>query len=200
MNEELSGGSPENRLFTETLKAHAEAFAALGADHLQAVSDLALAIRKAWSLGGKLMVCGNGGSAADAQHIVAELVGRFESERPAYAALALTTNTSTLTAVGNDYGFDEIFARQVAGLGKANDVLLVISTSGNSRNCIRAVEEGRLQNMAVFAFLGGDGGELLKIVDGALLAPSSDTPRIQEVHITMGHLLCGILEKGMVKA
>ncbi len=162
--------------------------------HLEAVTALADDVHAAWQNGGKLLVCGNGGSAADSQHIVAELVGRFLAERPGYPALALTTNTSTLTAVGNDYGFDHIFSRQVQALGGPADVLLVISTSGNSANCVLAVTEARRHRMKVHGFLGGDGGRLLPLLDGALVAPSGHTPKIQEIHITMGHLLCMILE------
>jgi len=169
----------------------------LGEEHLAAVTELAVAVSGSWKRGGKLMVCGNGGSAADSQHIVAELVGRFLVDRSGYAAIALTTNTSSLTAVGNDYGFDHIFSRQVQALGRRGDVLLVISTSGNSANCVKAVEEARRQDMAVFGFLGGDGGRLLEMVDSALVAPSDHTPKIQEIHITMGHLLCMILEDWM---
>lgn len=167
----------------------------LDASHLAAVTGLATDIEKGWGNGGKFMVCGNGGSAADSQHIVAELVGRFLIERPGYAALALTTNTSTITAVGNDYGYDAIFSRQVQALGGSDDVLLVISTSGNSKNCVAAVAAARDRGMKVHGFLGGTGGALLPLLDGALVVPSSSTPKIQEVHITMGHLLCMLLEQ-----
>jgi len=142
-----------------------------------------------------LLLCGNGGSAADAQHIAAELVGRFLRERQGYPALALTVNTSILTAVANDYGYDAVFARQVEALARPGDVLLVISTSGNSGNCVRAVEAARRAGAAVHAFLGGDGGRLLGLVDGAFVAPSFATPRVQELHIAMGHLLCRLLEE-----
>jgi len=148
----------------------------------------------AWDQGGKLLVCGNGGSAADSQHIVAELVGRFLDERPGYAAVALTVNTSTLTAVGNDYGFEAVFARQVQALAGPHDVLLVLSTSGNSPNCVRAAEQARRQGLRVYGFLGRDGGRLRDLVDGAVVAPSDHTPRIQELHIFLGHLLCQLLE------
>jgi len=168
--------------------------------HLLAVTALATDVQASWSLGGKLLVCGNGGSAADSQHIVAELVGRFLAERPGYAALALTTNTSTLTAVGNDYGYDHIFARQVQALGGPHDVLLVISTSGNSANCLAAVAAARAHGMKVHGFLGGSGGKLLPLLDAALIAPSTSTPKIQEVHITMGHLLCMILERWVAES
>ncbi len=178
--------------------AVADLVAALGRldeTHLAAVTALAADVQQAWTRGGKFLVCGNGGSAADSQHIVAELVGRFLAERPGYSALALTGNTSTLTAVGNDYGFDHIFSRQVQALGGPHDVLLVISTSGNSANCVAAVEAARVHGMKAHGFLGGTGGRLLPLLDGALVAPSDSTPKIQEVHITMGHLLCMILER-----
>jgi len=167
----------------------------LDATHLAALTGLASDVQRSWSAGGKFMVCGNGGSASDSQHIVAELTGRFLAERPGFAALALTTNTSTLTAVANDYGFERIFARQVQALGGPDDVLLVISTSGNSANCVGAVEAARAHGMRVHGFLGGDGGALLPLVDGALVAPSRSTPKIQEIHITLGHVLCMILER-----
>ncbi len=163
--------------------------------HLAAVTALASDVQQAWAAGGKFIVCGNGGSAADSQHIVAELVGRFQAERQGYPALALTTNTSIMTAVGNDFGYDHIFARQVQALGGPHDVLLVISTSGNSANCVLAVEAARGHRMKAHGFLGGDGGKLLGQLDGSLVAPSNSTPKIQEVHIAMGHLLCMVLER-----
>ncbi len=188
------------RLFAQTLQDHRDAVARLGPEHLRAIAALAADVARAWSGGGRLLVCGNGGSAADAQHIVAELVGRFARERRACAALALTVNASTLTAVANDYGFDEVFARQVEGLGRPGDVLLVISTSGNSPNCLRAAECARAGGLRVHGFLGRDGGRLRGLVDSALVAPAVDTPRIQEIHIMMGHLLCELLEQGLPDA
>ncbi len=187
--------SAANNHFRQTVAELRDALGRLDETHWHAVQSLALDTLASWQNGGKLMICGNGGSAADSQHIAAELVGRFLADRPGYAALALTTNSSVLTAVGNDYGFDQIFSRQVQGLGNPQDVLLVISTSGHSANCILAVQEARKKNMKVHGFLGRDGGELLTLVDSALVAPSQHTPRIQEIHITMGHLLCQILEE-----
>ena len=181
--------------FAATVNELQTALANLGAAHCQAVYDLAQAVLASWERGGKLLVCGNGGSAADSQHIVAELVGRYLVDRPGFAAIALSTNTSTATAVGNDYGFAQIFARQVTALGRPEDTLLVISTSGNSPNCIAAVAAARGVGMAVHGLLGGDGGQLLPLVDGALIAPSNATPKIQEIHIMMGHLLCRLLEQ-----
>jgi len=182
-------------LVRETAAELQAALARLGPEHAAALAALAAAVRAAWARGGRLLLCGNGGSAADAQHIAAELVGRFLRERQGYPALALTVNTSILTAVANDYGYDAVFARQVEALARPGDVLLVISTSGNSGNCVRAVEAARRAGAAVHAFLGGDGGRLLGLVDGAFVAPSFATPRVQELHIAMGHLLCRLLEE-----
>ena len=181
-------------LFTAAVNDLRDLLDRLGDPQRDAVEDLAGDVVASWSGGGRLLVCGNGGSAADAQHIVAELVGRFLAERPGYAALALTTDTSIMTAVSNDYGFDRVFARQVEALGRTGDVLLVISTSGNSTNCVEAVGAARAAGMRTHGFLGGGGGKLLPLVDGALVVPSDSTPKIQEVHITMGHLLCILLE------
>jgi D-sedoheptulose 7-phosphate isomerase len=145
--------------------------------------------------GGKLLICGNGGSAADAQHLATECMVRLETERAPLPAIALTTDTSLLTAAGNDYGFETIFARQVAGLGRPGDVLLVISTSGNSPNVVRAVEEAHRCGLHTLGLLGKDGGRLKQMVHMALVVPSPSTQRIQEVHITIGHILCGALER-----
>jgi D-sedoheptulose 7-phosphate isomerase len=149
--------------------------------------------------GGKLLLCGNGGSAADAQHLATECMVRLETERAPLPAIALTTDTSLLTAAGNDYGFETIFARQVAGLGRPGDVLLVISTSGNSPNVVRAVEEAHRCGIQTLGLLGKDGGKLKQMVHMALVVPSSSTQRIQEVHITIGHILCGALERRILR-
>ncbi|QQG45430.1 MAG: D-sedoheptulose 7-phosphate isomerase [Candidatus Sungiibacteriota bacterium] len=148
--------------------------------------------------GGKVLIMGNGGSAADAQHIAGELVGRFRKERRALPAIALTTDTSILTALGNDYGYDLIFARQVEALANhPKDLLLAISTSGNSPNVMRAVEEGKKRNLRVIGFLGRGGGKLKDLVDCALVVPSDDTQRIQETHITLGHIICDLVERAL---
>jgi len=165
--------------------------------HRDAVVALAADILKAWEQGGRLLVAGNGGSAADAQHLAAELVGRFRHDRPALAAIALTTNASTLTAVANDFGYDHVFARQVEAMGHRGDVLLVISTSGNSPNCVLAARAASKLGLCVHGFLGKGGGELMAEVDSALTVPADDTPRIQEIHITMCHLLCEMLETAL---
>jgi D-sedoheptulose 7-phosphate isomerase len=143
--------------------------------------------------GGKVMACGNGGSAADAQHFAAELIGRFERERQELAAIALTTDTSILTAVGNDYSYDEIFAKQVRGLGKKGDILIGISTSGNSKNVVRAIEAAKKMGIQIIALTGNGGGKiatLLGVDDIHLCAPSTRTARIQETHLVLLHALC----------
>lgn len=148
----------------------------------------------AFRTGNKVLIAGNGGSAADAQHIAAEFMGRFRKERPSLPAIALTTDTSILTAVGNDYGFDRVFARQLEGLVKKGDIFLAISTSGNSKNIVEAVKICRENSCKVIGFLGNEGGELARIVDLPIIVPSSHTARIQEAHITLGHIICEIVE------
>ena len=147
--------------------------------------------------GGKVLVCGNGGSAADAQHIAAELVGRLARERRAIPAIALTTNSSILTAIGNDYGYEHIFARQVEALASKGDVLIAISTSGNAANVLAAVDAARTLGCHTLALTGGTGGKLKSAADLALVAPSNKTWHIQEVHITVGHILCDLVEKSI---
>ena len=146
--------------------------------------------------GGKIMLCGNGGSAADAQHIAAELIGRFKKERRAFAALALTTDSSILTCIGNDYSFEDIFARQVAGMARAGDVLIGISTSGNSPNVLKAMSEAKRAACVTVALAGRGGGKLAPLCDHSIVVPSDETPRIQEMHIMIGHMLCELLEDG----
>jgi D-sedoheptulose 7-phosphate isomerase len=142
----------------------------------------------------KLMICGNGGSAADAQHIAAEFVNRFMLERPPLPAIALTTDTSVMTSIGNDYTFDEVFSKQVKAIGMEGDVLLAISTSGNSANVIEATTAARSQGIYTVAFAGGDGGRLRSLADLALVVKSNSTPRIQEAHITAGHITCQLVD------
>jgi D-sedoheptulose 7-phosphate isomerase len=145
--------------------------------------------------GGKLVFFGNGGSAADAIHLAAELVVRLRTDRPGLAALALSTNPSVLTAVANDYGFEHIFARQIEALVSANDVLVALSTSGKSPNIVRGVEAGRARHAYVVAFTGQTGGNLASKVDLLLNVPSDDPQRIQEAHITVGHIACSLIER-----
>lgn len=147
--------------------------------------------------GCKIMFAGNGGSAADAQHWAGELVSRFYYDRPGLAAIALTTDTSALTAIGNDYGYDYVFARQVEALGRPGDVLFAISTSGRSKNILRAVQASKERQMRVIGFTGMHGGDLAKECDICFRIPSDETPRIQEGHEFLGHLICALIEAGM---
>jgi D-sedoheptulose 7-phosphate isomerase len=161
---------------------------------IEAVANLCIEI---YRKGGKLLFCGNGGSAADAQHIAAELSGRFRFDRPPLYAEALHVNTSYLTAVANDYGYEETFARMVRAAGRPGDVLFAISTSGNSANVLRAAQAARELSMTVVALTGADGGQLAAAAQHLLAAPSADTARIQECHILIGHILCGLIEDGL---
>jgi len=145
--------------------------------------------------GGTLFWCGNGGSAADSQHLAAELVGRFKKDRRALRSIALTTDTSVLTCVANDYSFDDIFARQVEALGRPGDVLIGISTSGNSENVLRAFKAAKEMSMMTIALLGKGGGPAKELADHALVIPSDSTARIQEAHILIGHILCDLIEQ-----
>jgi D-sedoheptulose 7-phosphate isomerase len=160
----------------------------------QATERIAETIVQALRNGNKLMLCGNGGSAADSQHLAAEFTGRFVKDRRPLAALALSTDSSALTCIANDYSFDEVFSRQVLGLGNPGDCLLAISTSGNSRNVIRAVEAASGIGIRTIGLLGRDGGLLLGICDLALVVPSQTTARVQEAHIFIGHTLCAMVE------
>ena len=158
-----------------------------------AVAQGVLAMAQCLQSGGKVMACGNGGSAADAQHFAAELIGRFERERQELAAIALTTDSSILTAVGNDYSYDEVFSKQVRGLGKKGDILLAISTSGNSKNVVKAIEAAKKIGIKIIALTGNGGGKMAALLDKDdihLCAPSTRTARIQETHLVLLHGLC----------
>ena len=154
------------------------------------IEEICIIIRNSILQGNKLLLFGNGGSAGDAQHIAAEFTGRFIHERKALPAIALTTDTSAITAIGNDYGFDKIFQRQVEALASKGDVLIGISTSGNSQNVINGLEVGKLKGCNTIAFTGRDGGKISKSCDINLIIPSSNTARIQEAHILVGHIIC----------
>ena len=156
-----------------------------------------LLIKECLENGGKILLCGNGGSAADSQHIAAELIGRFSFNRKALSAIALTTDTSALTAIGNDFSFDEIFSRQVEGLGKKDDILVGFSTSGKSRNVLKAMQVAKALQLKTIAFLGEHGRDIGEIADISLNIPSTETPNIQEGHIATGHILCACLEELM---
>lgn len=164
--------------------------------HLAAINDVAMMCVEAYKRGNKVLLAGNGGSAGDAQHIAAELVARFEFDRPGLPAIALTTDTSMLTAIGNDYGFDYIFSRQVEGNAVKGDVFIGISTSGNSKNVLKAISSAKDMGVTTVG-LCGEGGKIVEQADYVISVPSQVTARIQESHIVIGHILCGIIETAM---
>lgn len=148
--------------------------------------------------GGKVILFGNGGSASDAQHIAAELIGRFKKDRRALPAIALSSNTSILTCLGNDYGFEKIFSRQIEAIGRSEDIAIGISTSGKSKNVILAIKEAKKLGMKTISFTGSNGGELANLTDFKIIIPSKETPRIQEAHITIAHIICELVEDAFV--
>lgn len=152
-------------------------------------------ITDAFKSGHKVLFCGNGGSAADAQHLAAEFSGRFYTDRKALPAEALHCNTSYITAVGNDYSYDVIYSRMIEGIGNEGDVLIGLSTSGNSRNIVKAIEQSKINKMVSIALTGASGGKMIELADYTLNVPSSDTPRIQEAHILLGHIICQLVEE-----
>lgn len=164
------------------------------AEQAEAVVAAARMLAQVLHSGGKVLIFGNGGSAADAQHLAAEFVNRFQVERPPLAALALTTDTSVLTSIGNDYGFLEVFAKQVRALGRPGDVAWGISTSGSSANVVEALKTAREMGLKTLALSGRDGGPVAAQAEVALIVPSNSTPRIQEVHLTIGHVLCDLVD------
>ena len=180
-----------------SLKEGAELRLKVSEDCGPAIVSAALVIEECLRAGGKLLFCGNGGSAADSQHLVAEFVGRFMLERRALPAIALTANTSILTAIGNDYSFDQVFARQVEAFGRPGDVVVGISTSGNSPNVIAAMKQATELGLKTIGLTGRDGGALAKCVDIPLLVPSTSTARIQECHLAIGHVICELVETSL---
>ncbi|MBS0163895.1 MAG: D-sedoheptulose 7-phosphate isomerase [Nitrospira sp.] len=163
-------------------------------DHADKIVQVAHVIGRAFQTGHKVLLFGNGGSATDAAHIAAEFVGRYKRERTPFPAIALATDIAAITCIANDYGFDELFARQVRAHGQAGDVAIAISTSGNSPNVLRGVEAAKAMGLTTVAWTGGSGGKLAGMVDFAFIVPSSLTARIQESHITLGHVLCELIE------
>lgn len=184
---------------SQELHSVAESFHTL-AELAPTIAEIAERCAASLQAGGKVMFCGNGGSAADSQHLAAEFVGRYKLERPALNSVALTVDTSILTAVGNDYGYDEVFRRQVEGIGKAGDVLIGLSTSGNSRNVVLAFEKARSMGITTVALTGAGGGKMKEAADIALAVPAGITNHIQEMHITCGHLICELTEKMLFPA
>jgi D-sedoheptulose 7-phosphate isomerase len=167
---------------------------------LDIMGKVADEMAKALGAGRKILLCGNGGSAADAQHIAGELLSRFEKDRAPWPAIVLTTDSSVLTAIGNDYGYEQVFERQVRGLGAKGDVLIAISTSGRSPNVIRALNAARENGLVTIGFTGTDGRDMTKLCDVLLCAPSDKTPVIQQIHITAAHIVCGLVERRLTAA
>ena len=183
-----------SEFFTAEFSEHAEVMRRTQAALAEQFAGLVRACTSSLRVGGKIMLFGNGGSAADAQHLATELTIRYKADRPAIAAIALTTDTSALTAAGNDLGFEQVFARQVAALGKAGDVAIGISTSGKSPNVLAALRQAREMRIVTAALSGKKGGDLAGICDHLLVVPSDTTARIQEMHILLGQMLCGAIE------
>lgn len=185
------------KFFSESLKESSEVKLEIEKKCKSNVFKAADILLESYRNGKKILLCGNGGSAADCQHIATELMIRLSHDikRPALPAIALTTDTSNLTAGGNDIGFENVFARSIEGLGNEKDVLIAISTSGNSGNIIKAVDKAHEKKMIVIGFLGGSGGKLKGLVDLPILIPSNNTQRIQEGHITIAHIICEIVER-----
>lgn len=189
-----AGEQRVRQLFEDSLATHRDSQDRL-AEPISRAGDL---LAQALSDGGRVLSCGNGGSAADAQHFAAELIGRFEKEREALPAVALSTDTSALTAISNDYGFERVFSRQVEGLGREGDILVAISTSGNSPNVVQAIEAAQSRQMRVIALTGRDGGAMrgqMRENDIELCVPSDSTARVQEVHILILHCLCDLTDQ-----
>ncbi len=178
----------------KSINEHQKTIDIVKASMVGKIAEAAAMCAEAMTRGNKVLLCGNGGSAADSQHLAAELVGRFQRERGGLAAVALTTDTSILTAVGNDYGFREIFARQVGGIGCEGDVLIGISTSGNSDNVLAAIEKAKSMGIKTIGLTGRDGGKIEQICSLCLNVPAQATARVQEAHILIGHILCELLD------
>jgi len=168
-----------------------------GIGQIKEISDIFIESLKK---GGKIILFGNGGSAADAQHIAAEFIGRFKKDRSALAAISLTTNSSVLTSLANDYGYDVVFAKQIEALGQKNDVAVGISTSGKAKNVILGMKQAKKLGIKTVAFTGSDGGDLVKCADVSFIVPSTVTARIQEMHITVGHVICELVEQALCQA
>jgi len=182
-------------LLTKSLQEHLETFQSLIGNTLHDIEAAGQLICETLAAGNKLLICGNGGSAADAQHIAAELIGRYEKVRRSFPAIALTTDTSTLTAVSNDFGFEDVFVRQVVGLARPNDLLLAISTSGKSPNVLKAAAKAREMGCRTIALTGAGAEPLASSCDLAVIVPSQRTARVQEAHITIGHIWCEMVDE-----
>ena len=188
-----------NQYIKQEISRTVEVMQAILADQtlLDTVEHLGAACAKAIAAGGKVMFCGNGGSAADSQHLAAELIGKLCFDRPAMAGMALTVDSSALTAVGNDFGYEHVFSRQVEGLGRAGDVLVGISTSGRSKNVVRAMEVARQKGIITVAMTGANRGPMADLADYWLAIPATETQKIQEGHIVLGHIFCALVEQAI---
>lgn len=186
-----------HQFVSRQLQDHLSLFQKIETELSAPITLLAERLIETFRIGNKLLVMGNGGSAADAQHFAAEIVSRFRMERPGLPAIALSTDTSIITAIGNDYGFERIFSRQIEALAVPGDAVIGISTSGNSPNVQRALEVARQAGCTTIGLLGKDGGSIKTVCDITLIIPSNDTPRVQEGHITVIHILCDLIEQGL---
>jgi D-sedoheptulose 7-phosphate isomerase len=184
-----------NTVIANALQQHVDVAQRLRAGYVDRIAEIASALAGAIRQGGTIYWCGNGGSAADSQHLAAELVGRYQRDRVPLASVALTTDSSALTAIANDFGYSEVFKRQVDGLVRRGDALVGISTSGNSENILLAIRAARSRGAVTIGLLGRDGGRLASECDHSLVVPCEETPRIQEMHITIGHILCDLIER-----
>jgi D-sedoheptulose 7-phosphate isomerase len=198
LNVNRPGESPPQdveTLLAQELHEHRDAFEATVRMLNRPFAEMLDVLEQGLRRGGKLLIFGNGGSAADAQHIAAELIIRYKADRPAISAIALTTDSSALTACGNDLGFEALFERQIEGLGRENDVAVGISTSGNSGNVLKGLRQAKAMGLRTAGLTGGTGGQMSSVCDALIVVPSSVTARIQEMHITIGHMLCKALER-----
>jgi len=185
----------QRSIIESALTEHQEVVVGLFSAEGEAIGRLADRIAGCLAADGTVFWCGNGGSAADAQHLAGELVGRFESDRRPLRSVALTADSAVLTCIGNDYGYEEVFARQVVAIGRPGDVLVAISTSGESRNVLRGLDAARRSRVSTLGLLGRDGGSALELVDDSIVVPGRSTARIQEAHILVGHVLCDLVER-----
>lgn len=182
------------KIFNKSLKEHIDLFS--GIDYLRTeINEIFVDIHKTLENGKTILVCGNGGSAADSQHFASELTGRFNKERLPLSSISLTTDSSAITCIGNDYSYDHIFSRQVEGVGKEGDLLILITTSGNSKNLLMAAKSAKNKKIKTFGLLGKGGGELVKYVDSSIVVPSNSTARVQETHIFILHLICEMIDE-----
>lgn len=186
-------------IIRDDLREHLRVINSIASDLTEQIELLASVVVQALANHKKVLLMGNGGSAADAQHIAAELVGRFKSDRRSLPALALTTDTSILTAISNDYSFEEVFRRQITALASEGDIVIGISTSGNSPNILSAIKAAQERGCRTIGMTGSHGGELAKVADLSLIIPSRETSRIQEAHITVAHIICNLVERSILK-